>query len=245
MSNHEPTPTNNDPADSAPSSPEGQNIPRPAEQSVELSSIIDEAFAEAEASGGELPELSARAVAQSLADQYDVPALRAFAESGDGDLEAISLEAMPIYNQPNCPPSVSRQIDYLLTFLLNRSRSTVAPATPATRELTDTPLSPHVSEGLAEHGDAFRAFLTLPDIDPDDPNVLDSFHEFYVGHFSTFESLLDGLTEIRLWERETEALADRHGIPGDIRLDMEAIEAHVRDTWDVVSYRGTLYVFDK
>ena len=218
-------------------------------RAVDLANIIGDAFDEADASGGELTEWGARAIARSLADQDNEPspALESFAVTGEGDLEAISREAMPIYNQPSCSAWTKQQIDYLLTILLDRARSTLA-ATTSPAESTDTSeetLSPQAIEGINQHGDAFRAFLKLPDINQHDPNLLDSFHEFFVGRFASIDHLVDNLTEIALWEREIDALAERHGIPGYISLDLEAIKDHVRDTWDIVSYRGALYAFDK
>lgn len=221
----------------------GRELPALPARAVDLANIIGDAFDEADASGGELTEWGARAIARSLADQYNEPnpVLERFADTGESDLEAISREAMPIYNQPSCSAWMKQQIDYLLTFLLDRARSTPAES----KDTSEQTLSPQAIEGINQHGDAFRAFLELPDINQNDPNLLDSFHEFFVGRFASIDHLLDSLTEIALWEREIDALADRHGIPGYISLDMEAIKAHVRDTWDIVSYRGALYAFEK
>jgi hypothetical protein len=219
-------------------------------QPADLADVIGDAFIEAEASGGELPEWGARAVARSLADHCQEPAiaLHNFAVSGDGDLEAISREAMPIYNQPDTPRWVRRQIDYLLTFLLNAHRAIDATETPPTTDATETvdqPLTAVAIEGLNQHGDAFRAFMALPDTDQHDPNLLDNFHEFYVGRFASMNELLDGLTEVALWTREIDVLAERLGIPGHITLDLAGVEARARDVWDIVAYQGALYVFDK
>jgi hypothetical protein len=219
-------------------------------QSADLADVIGDAFIQAEASGGELPEWGARAVARSLADHCEGPAtaLHDFAVSGDGDLEAISREAMPVYNQADTSPWVRRQIDYLLTFLLNVNKASDTAETPSTTDATETvgqTLTAQAIEGINQHGDAFRAFMELPDTDQHDPNLIDNFHEFYVGRFANMDELLDGLTEIALWTREIGMLAERLGIPGDITLDLAAVEAHARDVWDIVAYHGALYAFDK
>lgn len=249
MSNHESMPANDERDGSSPSGPERLDTPDLPEQPVELSDVIDDAFAQAEASGGELPEWGARAIAQSLADQQNepTPALRAFAESGEGDLEEISREAIPIYNQAGSSPSVKRQIDYLLTFLLDRGRpaATPAPTGTGTSETADEPHSAQAAEGIYQHGDAFRAFLELKDVDEDDPSLLDNFREFYVGGFASFDALMSGLTDIDLWKREIDALAEELGIPGYVMLDMAALETHTLETWDIVPYNGAFYAFDK
>ena len=246
MTNPESPTPNHERASPDPLEPGDIDLTGATHQPDDLADVIGDAFVEAEASGGELPEWGARAIARSLADQCEgsATALHDFAVSGDGDLEPISCEAMPIYNQPDTTPGVRRQIDYLLTFLLNRTKSTES-GPDASAEAADDTATAQAIEGINQHGDAFRAFLELPDINQNDPNLLDAFHEFFVGRFATIDQLLDNLTEIALWERELERLADRHGIPGYISLDMEAITAHARETWDIVAYRGALYVFDK
>lgn len=220
----------------------------------QLTEVINDAFVEAEATGGELPEWGARAVAQSLADRSDAPtpALHEFALTGKGNLETVSIEAMPIYNQPGCPPSIRKQIDYLLTFVLNRPEQggahSGAPADQAqetTADLDYAELPPLAAEGIKEYGDAFRAFLRLPDIKPDDESLIDNYHEWFVGKFYGIDELLAALTEIESWEAQVNQLAERLGIIGFVTLDRDGIEAHVRDTWDVVEHNGALYVFDK
>jgi len=249
MTNPETQHQDHGPKESDRSTPERADIPGLTDQPVELATVIGDALVEADTTGGELPDWGARAIARSLADHHDgpTPALSRLAETGDGTLEAIGDEVRPIYNQPGISPDVKRQIDYLLTYLLDRERPTATTPGSPTEPLatTEVTLSPQALEGVREHGDAFRAFLTLPDTKPDDPGLLDSFHEFYVGRFTTMDQLLDSLTEIALWEREIDALAERHGIPGYISLDLEAIKDHVRNTWDIVAYHGALFVFDK
>lgn len=239
MTNHESEPRNH----------ERDNPERPAlpEEPANLNAIIGEAFDEADASGGELTEWGARAIARSLAEQRDEPspALKSFATTGEGDLEALSLEAMPIHNQPGCSTWVKQQVDYLLTFLLERARppATHAMLTAESAAPTEAMPSPQAIEGINQHGDAFRAFLTLPDIKPDDPGVLDSFHECFVGRFASMDEILQSLTEIDMWQAEADALGDHLGIP--VYLDHQFIAAHLRDTWDIVRFGSARYVFEK
>jgi hypothetical protein len=250
MTSPETTPANPERADPGPLEPGEIDFSGATYQPDDLADVIGDAFVEAEASGGELPEWGARAIARSLADLHgeSAAALHEFAVSGNGNLEAISREAMPIYNQPDCSPWARKQLDYLLTFLLNRGKAAdtaPAPLAESAPGTADEILSPQAIEGINQLGDAFRAFLELPDVDQNDPNLIDNFQQFYVGRFANIEHLLDSLTEIALWEREINMLAERHGIPGDITLDLAAIEEHARDAWDIVTYRGALYAFDK
>lgn len=207
--------------------------------------VITNALAQAEASGDEVPEWDARAIAESLAAQSDepTPALDDFSTGGDGDPEAISVEVMPFYNRPDCPPGLKRQIDYLLTFVLNQPRHPDIRGAQPEPDAHEWP--PAIQESIAFYGDAFRAFLTLPDIHPNDPGILDTFHECYVGRFFTMDDVLDSLTERRYWQVAVDQLADRLGVPGYIVLDQELIADHTRETWDIVRYGGALYVFDK
>lgn len=224
---------------------EQSHIPS-AEETRSVDDVISDALAEAAAADSEIPEWGARAIARSLAAQTDAPtpALHALDVTADADLEAVSAEVMPLYNQPDCPDSVRRQIDYLLTFLLGRQRPLEAPAVTggatAPRELPE-----RAQEGIRLYGDAFRAFLKLPDISADAPDLLETFGECYLDRFASMDDILDSLTERHYWQVAIDELADRLGIPGYIVLDQELIADHTRDTWDIVRYGGALYVFDK
>lgn len=231
-----------------------QTMPDPAEQSQVppcgeprgLADVIADALAQAEAIGSEIPEWGARAIARSLAARIDTPtpSLNDFDLTADADLKDISREVMPLYNEPDCSDGVKRQIDYLLTFLLRRQHplkvSTAGGDTITSRQLTE-----RAHEGIRLYGDAFRAFLKLPDISVDAPALLETFDECYIDRFASMDDLLDSLTERNDWQSAVDRLADQLGIAGYITLDQEGIAAHARDTWDIVRHGDALYVFEK
>lgn len=209
----------------------------------DIDAVIHEAFAEADATGGELPERGALAIARALADHSlaPTPALDTFAATGEADLDAISAEVMPLYNAPGCSAAQKRHIDYLMTFLLDRRRA--AEPSHAHEIPAEEDLPVIAQEHIKHYGDAFRAFLRLPDIKVDDPSLLDSFHECFVGRFFSMDEIVRSLTEIDWWEAEADALSDRLGVP--VSLDRQFIAAHVRDTWDIIRFGDAFYVFDK
>jgi hypothetical protein len=102
-----------------------------------------------------------------------------------------------------------------------------------------------VDEGIETYGDAFRAFLWLPDTDPRSADLLASFREFYVGSFASMNELIDELTEVRQWQAAIDELAAGLGFTGLVFLDRERIAALAHDAWDIVPIDGRLYVFNK
>lgn len=116
------------------------------------------------------------------------------------------------------------------------------PTAPDTRtefalpaEVEDRPRNPQIEEGIREQGDAFRAYLQLPDINLHRDDLLQTFREFYIGEFISMEELLDELTEIRDWTNALHEVARRWGIEGMVSLDRVKIEAIARETWDIRS----------
>ena len=118
-------------------------------------------------------------------------------------------------------------------------------AAPVAHEaLESEPGTPQAAEAAIEHyGAPFRAFLRLPDVRPDDPELVDMFRDTYIGQFVSMDEVVDSLTEIDTWEAEISSLAERLGISGYITLDRAGIAERVRDTWDIVPLDGALYVF--
>ena len=101
------------------------------------------------------------------------------------------------------------------------------------------------AEGVRDHGDAFRAYLTLEDIDPTRDDLTESFHEFYVGAYASMDQLLNELTEVSAWEGALAELASKWGIDELVSLDRDKVARIARNTWDIVEIKGRLYVFAK
>ncbi len=121
----------------------------------------------------------------------------------------------------------------------------IQPKLEPTHEMPQTgPDAASVTQsGIDHYGNAFRAFLRLPDVRADDPELVDMFQDAYVGQFFSMDEIIDSLTEAADWEVEISSLAERLGIPGYITLDRAMIADRVRDAWDIVPFDGALYVF--
>lgn len=214
-------------------------------QPEDLADVIGDAIVEAQASGGEIPDWGARAIARSLANQYDeTTALHNLAVTGEGEYEPIRDEAMAIYNTGRARPHIRRQIDYLLTYLLARQRKRESAADEPEPE-PDPELSDNAKDGLQSYGNAFRAFLKLDDIEPDRNDLVELFQDVYIGSFSTMNDVVAGLTPWTEWVEAVEELQERMVIPGQIRLDYVAAVNLAKDTYDLVELDGMLYAFEK
>ncbi|MGH3904685.1 MAG: hypothetical protein ACRDTE_10915 [Pseudonocardiaceae bacterium] len=102
-----------------------------------------------------------------------------------------------------------------------------------------------VEEGIRQHGDAFRAYLELPDIDLNRDDLLQTFREFYIGTFASMDALLNELTEIRDCMAAITEVAASWGFDDMAGLDPASVERVARETWDIVEISGNLYAFDK
>jgi hypothetical protein len=91
----------------------------------------------------------------------------------------------------------------------------------------------------------FRAYLCLPDVGIDQPDLLADFQRYYIGTFDSMNALLDELTDIRGCEAVLNEVAANWGFDGLASLDHRTIEDIARETWDIVEITGRLHVFNK
>lgn len=187
---------------------------------------------EADERGQPITDGDARAIGAVLAPLAGPnSAMAVFAETGEVDLPALATECRRLGDRTWRTPEIAEWLSRLENWLTaNRSG-----------EVT----SPQVEQGLAEHGDAFRAYLRLPDVDQSADDLLVTFGEFYIGTYPHMDALLDNLTEVRDWEAAIGELAARHGIDDLVSLDRSRVELIARETWDIVEVGGCLYVFTK
>jgi hypothetical protein len=216
------------------------------QQEDDLRDVIGDAILEAETSGGEIPTWGARTIARALANRLGSSdtALHHYALSGLADPDKISRELAEVYSDPNSSPEARSWVNWLSTYMVNRPPDTDADRR-GTVDAVEEATSPQVEQGLAEHGDAFRAYLGLPDVDESAVDLLETFHEFYIGAYPHIDALLDDLTEVRDWESAIDELAARYGIDGLVSLDRSKVEPIARETWDIVEVGRRLYVFTK
>ena len=201
-----------------------------------VSHYLRHAFAEADRQETAISEDDARAVASLLAPVAGPDsAMRQFADTGSADPELLRTECQQLQAHSWHTPDATEWLRRLSQHL----------AVTGSASSPERPLPEQAAEGLREHGDAFRAYLRLPDIQADRDDLVEAFHEFYVGSFPTMDALLDQLTEVRDWEHALGELAGQWGIDGLVSLDRRKVERVARETWDIVELNGHFYVFDK
>lgn len=94
-------------------------------------------------------------------------------------------------------------------------------------------------------GQAFRAYLTLPNVYATDPKLEENFHEFYVATYPNIVRVIEDLTEVLEWESDLQEFAAERGIEGLVSLDRAGVERVVRYGWDIIEMGGQLHVFIK
>lgn len=93
---------------------------------------------------------------------------------------------------------------------------------------------------------ALQAFLRLPDVDASAPMLMESFHENFVGEYAFVEDAgrelceLDGLQEVI-----EEALEGRSLPDSAVTIDYGLIHEHTLEAYDLVEWKGRVYVFNK
>lgn len=215
----------------------------------------------------------AEALSQAISDDS---VLARFADTGQGNYLALREEYLPLYGEPTTPAEVRRWIDWFGTFLVRRENTgsgrrfmnehsdpvlervlvrtilesqagqvTVhLPATLNAREIIALTARLETLDEL--FGTSFKAFLTLPDVNAADPNLMESYRETYVGSFRTIEEALYALTPLEDWETELENWAADHGLgPETVRINLDTIEATMREIFDLVERNGLLHAFNK
>lgn len=94
--------------------------------------------------------------------------------------------------------------------------------------------------------DALQAFLSLPDVDASAPMLMETFHRHYVESYSFAEDAGRALTELDgLEEAIDEAVAARSLPDGTVSIDYGLIHEHVLEAYDLVEWKGRVYVFNK
>lgn len=104
---------------------------------------------------------------------------------------------------------------------------------------------PTIAQGITEHGDAFRAYLQRPDIDPEVSDLLDRFEDSYIGTYGSVSELADELTELPACKAELDRVAGRWGFDGLFIVDEKKLRALADTTWDTVDIGGKLHVFSQ
>lgn len=191
----------------------------------------------------------ARSLATVLSMFFDPGSeLARFADTGDANPVLLSQECQAVRRFTEHVPGADTWVTRFEQHLASRSDLGRQPQRPGQigrsargdvpAENLETPTeqaNPQVIQGIREHGPAFEAFLTLPDIQPGQDDLLRAFHNCYMGVYDAMDALVRDLTD---------------GVIGDeeqVRWAAEGVAAEelVRAAWDIVELGGKLYVFSK
>ena len=97
-----------------------------------------------------------------------------------------------------------------------------------------------LTELSADKDAALRAFLGLPDVNVMSGDIMEDFHQQYVG---TYMSVEDAIHELALVAKEIAEL--RQLVIEQMTPDYEALREEVADGFDLVEEDGRVYVFHK
>lgn len=228
-----PTDDATEPTEPDPSQLPSEEVPIDGTPLDQVRAYLRIAFAEADERGKPISTDDARAIATMLGPLLPPDAaIRRFADTGETE-PAVLEECQRLVGRNWRSPDLHTWAVRLEQYLSAHASS------------EDGQDSSQVADSLREHGDAFRAFLKLPDANPDSPDLLDRFRAFYIGTYPSMDALLTDLTEITLWREAISELGKYLGIRGYIQLDTAQIEAMARETWDIVQVGQAFYVFNK
>lgn len=203
-------------------------------------------------------------------------ALANFARTGDGDYETLREEYLALHNDPDITEAARQTINWLGVHLIHQKHPDARSATsvevypprldnvlvPTGVEVGDWYLRVNVpgiygAKDIAELTDtlgelsvdqdaALRTYLSLPDVNAMSGDIMEDFHQHYVGTFPSHEDTLHELAEVDQRERDlTEYAAERQLIIEHVTPDYEALAEHVADAFDLVDEEGRVYAFYK
>lgn len=198
------------------------------------------AFASADARGEAITRETARDLARLLAIFLSPDSEMArFADTDDANPVLLSQECQTVRQLTEHVPGTAEWITRFEQHLASRSdlgRQTEPPQSPTSpTDEAAVAERPSVKQGIRDHGAAFEAFLTLPDVDPNQDDLLRVFNDCYVGTYDSMDALVRDVADGVISEEEQARWAADH----------VSLEDLVRASWDVVEYAGKFYVFSQ
>ncbi len=94
--------------------------------------------------------------------------------------------------------------------------------------------------GIAEHGEAFSAFVDLVGTASADA---DTFIDVYYGTYPTFRTFADGFIESMGWNDEIDRFGEKTGLAPFLTFDYDNFEATLRSEWSVVDGHTGVHIF--
>lgn len=202
--------------------------------------------------------------------------LAGFGRTGEGDYETLREEYLTLHNDPSVTESTQELIDWLGTHLIRQQYPdartvTYREATPPRLDNILVPtgievgdwhltvrvpgiygnkaiaaLTETLTELSADKDAVLRAFLGLPDVNAMSGDIMEDFHQQYVGTYMSVEEAIHELAEVEERERDVFTYAeDRQLVIEQMNPDYEAIREEVSDGFDLVEEEGRVYVFHK
>lgn len=116
-----------------------------------------------------------------------------------------------------------------------------------TLALTDPDLATAMAKGIDQQGAGFAAFvLAASDVDITDAELIQQFNARHVGTFSGWDELRYAYLAIIGYAPDVDRLEDGHGklLGGFLRWDDEAVQAYLRDRFEVIEADDRLFVFE-
>lgn len=203
-------------------------------------------------------------------------ALANFARTGEGDYETLREEYLRLHNDESVTATTQELIDWLGTHLIRQQHPDARPTTyvesypprldnilvPTGIEVGDWYLRVNVpgiygtkdiqelTETLGElsvdRDAALRAYLSLPDTNAMSGDIMEDFHDCYLGVFATVEEAIHELAEVDERERDVFTYAEeRQLVIEQVNPDYQALLEEVADAFDLVEEEGRFYVFHK
>lgn len=141
-------------------------------------------------------------------------------------------------------PNAAEIVDYLVPEIvaIDGTRILVHRSARHQRGEND-PLPAIVTSFVTRYGVAARAYLTLTDVDAGGPRLSERFEDEFVAAFDDASKILPALSDYDAWVRELDEWAAAKGLPVAASLDQVALEALVRDVFDIVEVEGHWYAF--
>ncbi|WP_341210568.1 hypothetical protein [uncultured Microbacterium sp.] len=203
-------------------------------------------------------------------------ALANFARTGETDYETLREEYLSLHNHEEVSASTQELIDWLGVHLIRRKHPDATSVTyieaypprldnilvptgvnegdgylrvnvpgiygaKDIQELTET-----LTELAVDKDAALRAYLSLPDTNAMSGDIMQDFHDCYLGVFATVEEAIHELAEVDERERDVFTYAeDRQLVIEQMNPDYEALREEVTDAFDLVEEEGRVYVFHK
>ncbi|WP_339619527.1 hypothetical protein [uncultured Salinibacterium sp.] len=202
--------------------------------------------------------------------------LAEFGRTGEGSYDQLREEYLVLYCSDTASPEVKELIDWLGTHLIHRDghqnlrrfqNEHLPPKlervlVPTGVEVGDWYLTVHVpasynraaieeltatlTELQLDKDVALQAFLNLPDVNAMSGDIMQDFHDNYIGTYMSIEEAVSELAEVDELERDLHDYAEqRHLFIEQVTPDYEALREEAEGVYDIVEREGRVYVFYK